>query len=133
MAHAESTVHAEAEQALHVASVKIALQLNDDSQPLRGLKSLSNLLLVHVAMAVHVEEKEQAVHVVEATEIKLQSYNASHPLVITESLLYFPLEQVSAVHATEDVHEVQVALGTDMVLQARQICEAPAAAVSLIV
>ena len=104
------SVHAEAEQALHVASVKIALQLNDDSQPLLGLESLSNLLLVQVAMAVQMEEDEQAVHVASATaEIDSQSYDDSQPFVGSRSLSNFPLVQEEIVEQVEEEEQaVQV-------------------------
>ena len=67
--------------------------------------------------AVQEEEEPQAVHVALETDIALQLYDDSQPLVITESLLYFPLEQVRAVHAEEEVHAVQVALATEIAVQ----------------
>ena len=69
-------VHAvEEEHAMHVVPAvvtEIALQSNDDSQPLVASKSLLNLLFRHVESVVQIEEEEQAIHVVSATEIALQ-------------------------------------------------------------
>ena len=66
----------EDEHEMHVvptSAVEIALQSNDDSQPLVASKSLLNLPFRHVESVVQIEEEEQAIHVVStAAEIALQ-------------------------------------------------------------
>ena len=116
-------MQAEDEQSVQVASVKIALQLKEDSHPLAMSKSLSNLLAAQV-IAVQVVEEVHTVQVAPATEIALQLYDDSQPLAITESLLYFPVEQAIAlqVDGLVEAHKVQVALfGTEITLQLVQV------------
>jgi hypothetical protein len=67
------SVHSSEVQAVHIVLVKMPLQSNDDSQPLTGSLSLSNLLLVHAEMTSQKKSLVQAVHVVEAISIFLQS------------------------------------------------------------
>jgi len=65
----------EDEHEMHVvptSAVEIALQSNDDSQPLVASKSLLNLSFRHVESVVQIEEEEHAIHVVSVTEMALQ-------------------------------------------------------------
>ena len=68
-------------QAVHVvsAAAEIVLQLYEDSQPLAGSESLSNLPLVHAEIVVQSVADEQVVQVVSSTDIALQSREDSQP------------------------------------------------------
>jgi len=107
------SVQAEAEQAVHVVeATEIALQSKDDSQPLVGRESLSNLLLVHVESAVQTEDDEQEVHVVAATD----GHPASHPSFTIPLSLKKLLRQEIAVQVERSEQSVQVAPATGMLI-----------------
>ena len=75
----DSFVQVEPSVPVHVVQLALsnmALQSYEDSHPLVGLESLSNLPAEHVT-AVQVDEDEQEVHFPSATEGQL----ASHPLL----------------------------------------------------
>ena len=102
----------EDEHEMHVvptSAVEIALQSNDDSQPLAGRESLSNLLLVR---AVQTEDDEQEVHVVAATD----GHPASHPSFTIPLSLKKLLRQEIAVQVERSEQSVQVAPATGMLI-----------------
>ena len=57
----------------------IDLQSKEDSHPLAGFESLSNLPLVHAEIVVQSVADEQVVQVVSSTDIALQSREDSQP------------------------------------------------------